>query len=469
MVVCLKRKNGEIVQGCTLYIGRQWSMGGWTLPKSKWYNPYTLKKDGPSALDKFESYVRVDLLDSLAEIGGHVLGCWCKGARACHGDVLVKLYRERFPHASPMEGAAEACRTVPPHPGESSVLRPPVHAGPSAAGVEILAHTFGQIIHWGVYACPAYTPSLTRAERNRKVCNGSEWYADRLRRPKRYGDATLDHHAKTHPGTEYREFLREFEGAAGDWKADEIADVAVSAGAQYVILTAKHHDGIALYPSKFGTLHTARDYVGELAAAVRRRGMAFGVYYSLMEWTGLYSAGPKTQKIKTYVAETMHPQMKELVSRYKPDIVWVDGDWNHTVDTWGSFDFLDWLFTESAVKDTVMVNDRWGKHKQRLVAHYADRMVPTVTDRYIPPSGGSRREERSWEHVNTVGLSWGRATNQDPAVYKSLEEVLRLRAAVWAKSGRFTLNVGLGADGSFDPKEQAIWGELASRVPDAEA
>ena len=117
-VVKLKRSGGKIVQDCDVYIGRRIAMGGWNLPQSKWANPFKLKdfertseekygkeKDGgkgPTAgmkklLEAYYSYVvsKKELIDSLPELDGKVLGCWCKKKESdpCHGDVLVDLIK----------------------------------------------------------------------------------------------------------------------------------------------------------------------------------------------------------------------------------------------------------------------------------------------------------------------------------------------------------------------------------------
>ena len=96
-VVRLKRKGGEVVQGCDVYIGRAMSMGGWALPTSRWANPYTVKLEGrDGALAKYEAHVRAspELMAALPELRGKCLGCWC-APDPCHGNVLVKLMRER--------------------------------------------------------------------------------------------------------------------------------------------------------------------------------------------------------------------------------------------------------------------------------------------------------------------------------------------------------------------------------------
>jgi hypothetical protein len=96
-VVCLRRKQGKVVQDCDVYIGRECRKGGWDLPTSKWANPYSLYRyqSRELVLDKYEEHVRshADLLAALPELAGQRLGCWCRPL-PCHGDVIVKLFRE---------------------------------------------------------------------------------------------------------------------------------------------------------------------------------------------------------------------------------------------------------------------------------------------------------------------------------------------------------------------------------------
>ena len=135
LVVQLKRTRERIVQDCSLYIGNTWSMGGWALPKSKWANPFRIRKlskvmnkeqatrfallnvkqkkwakdrfgvvERTRVLVLYEKYVRSspELLDSLEELTGEILGCWCVDSAIretpetliCHGEILVKLWKE---------------------------------------------------------------------------------------------------------------------------------------------------------------------------------------------------------------------------------------------------------------------------------------------------------------------------------------------------------------------------------------
>ena len=96
-VVKLQRRAGKVVQGCDVYIGRACNMGGWKLPGSKWQNPYSVQwYPREKCLELYEGYLRSkpELLAQLPELRGKTLGCWC-APEACHGDVLIKLLKER--------------------------------------------------------------------------------------------------------------------------------------------------------------------------------------------------------------------------------------------------------------------------------------------------------------------------------------------------------------------------------------
>jgi len=93
-VVKIQRRDGKVIQDCDVYIGRAVARGGWQLPGSKWANPFSIAKYGSAekVVQLYEEYLvsKPDLMASLPELQGKVLGCWCKPG-PCHGDVLVKM------------------------------------------------------------------------------------------------------------------------------------------------------------------------------------------------------------------------------------------------------------------------------------------------------------------------------------------------------------------------------------------
>ena len=105
-----------------------------------------------------------------------------------------------------------------------------------------------------------------------------------------------------------------------------------------------------------------------------------GIYYSLYEWYNPLWLYDKPR----YVGEHMFPQFKDVVTRYKPSIIFSDGEWDMTSAEWHSPELLAWLFNESPVKDEVVVNDRWGKdtrhkHGGYCTTEYTAGMSGTTT------------------------------------------------------------------------------------------
>ncbi|MCK5861647.1 MAG: alpha-L-fucosidase, partial [Candidatus Hydrogenedentes bacterium] len=205
---------------------------------------------------------------------------------------------------------------------------------------------FGIFIHWGVYSVPAWGPK----ERY------SEWYWHDMEDKK---GKTRAFHNKTYgEDFQYQDFAPLFKAEMYD--PDLWADIFKRSGAKYVVLTSKHHEGFSLWPDDNNWNWNARDVgphrdlLGDLTKSVRDAGLRMGYYYSLYEWFN-----PVYQKdIHRYVDEYMLPQLKDLVERYKPDLIWPDGEWGHPATTWRSTEFLAWLFNESSAPKDIAINDR---------------------------------------------------------------------------------------------------------------
>jgi len=289
---------------------------------------------------------------------------------------------------------------------------------------------FGIFIHWGVYSVPAWGPKTRYAE----------WYWWDLNHK---GSETEQFHYRVYgPDFEYFRFADLFKPYLFD--ADEWADLFACSGARYVVLTSKHHDGYCLWPSAeadrtwgrpWNAMSTAprRDLVGELTAAVKQRPeLKMGLYYSLYEWYNpLYR-----QDVDRYVAEHMLPQLRDLVQRYEPSIVWADGGWDHPSSTWRTEEFLAWLFNESAVKDVVAVNDRWGKECRYTHGGY-----------YTTEYGLGVEGNHPWEECRGMGHSFGYNRNETVDQYRSARAIIHTLVQVAAKGGCLLLDIGPTADG----------------------
>src|SRR5438105_5405672 len=183
---------------------------------------------------------------------------------------------------------------------------------------------FGIFIHWGSYSLPAYAPVIPG-----KLAY-AEWYWHAMTNG-RYDPKANDLergtwalHQKLY-GTDfvYQNFASQFKAELFD--PDHWADVFAGSGARYVVLTSKHHEGFALWPSKEASatwgrpwnaveIGPKRDLLGDLTDPVRRKGVRMGFYYSLYEWYNPLSLYDTLR----YVRDQRSPQFKDLVSHYKP-------------------------------------------------------------------------------------------------------------------------------------------------------
>lgn len=297
---------------------------------------------------------------------------------------------------------------------------------------------FGIFIHWGVYAVPAYAPT----DAANVYAKYSEHYDNRMRTQ---NAAFTNYHARTYGDRiAYADFATQFR--AEHFKPDQWADLFKKSGARYVVLTSKHHDGFALFPSAYSPRWNSqfvgphRDLAGDLAEAVKKQGLHMGFYYSLLEWGNpLYSKAT----IDRWVKEMNMPQMKELVTRYKPDVIWTDGEWDYSDEDLRSVDFLAWLYNESPVKDTVVVNDRWGKKTRGLHGgHY--------TTEYDLVHSGSALDTQfvhPWEECRGIGGSFGFNRFETTADYMSSAQCVETLVEKVSRGGNLLLNIGPQADG----------------------
>jgi len=217
---------------------------------------------------------------------------------------------------------------------------------------------FGIFIHWGVYSVPAWGPTGDSIGVYDKY---AEWYWRKFDQPGKVQKYFLDFHKKTYgPNFKYQDFAPMFKAEL--FNPDDWAELFKESGAKYVVLTSKHHEGFTLWPSAQSwnwnsvDIGPHRDLCGDLTTSVKNKGLHMGFYYSLYEW---YNPTYRND-LNSYVDNHMIPQMKDLVNRYKPDILWTDGEWDKPSKDWKSEAFLAWLYNESPVKQSIVVNDRWG-------------------------------------------------------------------------------------------------------------
>ncbi|HON92074.1 MAG TPA: alpha-L-fucosidase [Sedimentisphaerales bacterium] len=293
----------------------------------------------------------------------------------------------------------------------------------------------GIFIHWGVYSVPAWS---VRGQY-------SEWYWNRITGDKAKNGPWWQYHAKTYGANfPYAGFAPMFKAELYD--PNQWADIFARSGARYVVVTSKHHDGYCMWPSQEANrswgrpwnsadIGPGRDLLGELTTAVRARGIHMGIYYSLYEW---YNPLWVTDR-PLYVEKHMFPQFKDVVTRYHPEVIFSDGEWDMPSKDWRSEELLAWLFNESPVKDNVVINDRWGKDCRHKHGGY-------YTTEY---TAGLASGAHPWEESRGMGHSYGYSRTEPLADYRSARELVLMLIDIVSRGGNLLLDIGPAADGTI--------------------
>ena len=184
------------------------------------------------------------------------------------------------------------------------------------------------------------------------------------------------------------------------------------------------------------TVGPHRDLLGELTTAVRKKdGLQMGLYYSLYEWFNPLWLKDRPR----YVAEHIHPQFKDVVMRYRPSIIFADGEWDLTPEEWKSPELLAWLFNESPCKDEVVVNDRWGKETRGNHGGY-------YTTEY---GAGMKDAAHPWEESRGMGYSFGYNRAEQIDDYQSARDLILMLCDLVSRGGNFLVDIGPAADGAI--------------------
>ncbi len=293
---------------------------------------------------------------------------------------------------------------------------------------------FGVFIVWGVYSVPGWAPKGQYAE----------WYGHNILDA---GSACQQHQDQVWgKDFTYDQFVPLFNGEA--FNAQDWTSLIQKAGARYVVTAANYHDGFAMYPtkysvSKFGGHWNAfergpkRDVLGELQAAGNAKGLKMGIYYSLYEWWNpLYQSG----QLEKYAREFLAPKFKEVVTRYQPPVIFLDGEWEHSYTAWHSDELANWLYTESPVKDEVVVNDRWGYTRSQYGDYFSSEY-----------GGGDYSPAHPWQEDRGIGNSYGYNRKEEVWDYNSRQTLVRLLSTVCGNGGNLLLDIGPTADGHIPP------------------
>ena len=297
---------------------------------------------------------------------------------------------------------------------------------------------FGMFIHWGLYSIP-----------------GGVWDGQKIHEKRRPHVAEWLQHAFEIPRDEYAELAKSFYPVNFD--ADAIVKLAKAAGMKYLVITAKHHDGFALYDSKVSEFDVMdatpfkRDIIREMHDACKREGLDFGVYYSHnIDWAdgsdcrvaeykekgwnvdgipylsfGANTWDPSPNTFQEYLDHKAYPQVKELMENY-PDMkcLWFDMPWR--MDAEQSFKFYKIVYD---IQPQVIITHRIGNGFGDYTIP-GDNKIPANLDELIKP----------WETVGTFNNSWGfNGYDQD---WKSPREILYWLIEIVSKGGNYMLNIG---------------------------
>lgn len=279
---------------------------------------------------------------------------------------------------------------------------------------------FGLFIHYGVYS------TLGGEWQGKPVPKYAEWI-------QRWGKITPD---------EYIPLASNFRPDALD--ADAWVKRAKEAGMKYMVITTKHHEGFCLWDSAHteydlgeGTAFD-RDILGELKAACDKYGVKFGTYYSIIDWhhpsqRAEQASNQTPMNDKEGYVTYMKAQLKELIERYDPAIMWFDGDWTRW---WTMEDGIDLYNYLRELSPDMIINNRVAKRGQ----FKKDFGTP---ENFTPGAA----LDHAWEACWTVNHSWG--FKKSDTKWKSTEVLVQKLVDIVVKGGNLLLNVGPRADGSW--------------------
>ena len=288
---------------------------------------------------------------------------------------------------------------------------------------------FGMFIHWGVYSALA-----------------GEWKGVPV---KGYSEHIM-RLAKIPRQTYLDEVVRPFNPTA--FNADEWVRKAKETGMQYIIITAMHHDGVAMFDSKvddynvMATSKFGRDPLKELKAACDRQGIKLGFYYShAIDWS--LSGDPRypepngPERRKACVERKALPQILELLRNYHPALLW--GDTPHLNPKELNEQILQAIRKED---QGVIINGRLAG------ADRGDYLTTTDRPAEFPLMNGAF--EKDWEGIPTTNESYG--YHRDDKSHKPPSHFIRLLAKAAARGGNLLMNIGPMGDGKFAPEDVLI-------------
>lgn len=255
---------------------------------------------------------------------------------------------------------------------------------------------------------------------------------------------------------DYDDYMKQLDGfTASKYNPEYWADIIKTSGAKYAVITTKHHDGVALWNTGYGDLSVpkktpaARDVLTPFVSALKKKKIKTGLYYSLSDWS--HPDYPNhTNTIKRYENDSLrwatyltycHGHIEELMTAYRPDLVWFDGDWEAKASEWKAKEIRTMILAENP---KTIINGR--------LTGYGDYGTP---EQYLPIH---RPESAYWELCMTMNDNWGYQHNDHN--YKTSEQIIQIFVDVISKGGNLLLDITPMADGTIPDKQVEILEDL---------
>ena len=351
----------------------------------------------------------------------------------------------------------------------------------------------GIFIHWGLYSVPAFAVVTEKnfaeivetegPDAQFKANPYAEWYLNSLRIE---GTETVRYHRETYGlDFSYDDFKDDFNKQVEQWDPAEMARLFKDAGAKYVVLVTKHHDGFLMWPSKHEnpnkeTYHASRDVVGELSTAVRKQDMRMGLYYSgLLDWSfnpepitntaSLINSGTNTGEYIDYA----NNHWIELIENYAPAILWNDIGYPTGTNIYEIFAHYYNKHPDGVINDRWIQYPKWMKKAMKV--GFICKLVNWIIKQYIKKKGASmptpgfhhdfvtpeyasfnKIREKKWECTRGIGNSFGYNIQEKEEDYLSVEELVHLLVDIVSKNGNLLLNVGPMANGKIPDVQKNV-------------
>lgn len=246
--------------------------------------------------------------------------------------------------------------------------------------------------------------------------------------------------------------------SASNYQPEQWVNLIKESGAKYAVITTKHHDGVSLWNSQSENAITVpkkalakKDVLTPFLYQLKNSGLKTGLYFSLPDWSHpFYDINTRTKKRYDIKKAPQHwqsfvnyyqSQLNELSIQYKPDLLWFDGDWEHTSEEWKASQTLDLL---KSYNSNIIINSRLNNH--------GDYDTPEQGIPVIAP------QAPYWELCYTMNDSWGYQPYDDN--YKTSNMIIRTLADVISMGGNLLLDIGPKSDGTIPEKQAQILKDL---------